>query len=380
MSAEPAFSGKAITRAGESLLVSDLAEKDPARFEEAMSALSYWRSSHEKPLEKAYSLLGRIALRVDRTAVLAKRLKRTPSIIAKLKRFEEMKLRNMQDIGGCRVILPTQKKVLKVVRELKNLKDFRVKQYIENPKEDGYRGIHLIGDFAAGSEGKRSIEIQLRTQIQHAWATAVEIIDLFTGQAIKSNRGQERWKEFFKSASVQFALIEQLGPSKMKDRNLLADSILAKLRAKLSPRNQEIQSSCENVYQLSKKLNVLDNFRAFASTLKIADDALSEEPHDGYVLLTIDVKRKRLSMAVFEKADFSIAAAKYLEQEKQAPAGGGKVVVLVSTEAVGGIKAAYPNYFGDSTRFIALLSASIEAYRRFQPNRFLRFWDQLWPS
>lgn len=380
MKVESTFSGKAITRAGETLIEPGIAEKDPARFEAAMAALSYWRSSHEKPLEKAYALLGRSALRIDQNAVLAKRLKRTPSIIAKLERFREMKLRGMQDIGGCRAILPTQKKVLKLVRELKARKDFRVKQYIESPKEDGYRGIHLIGDFSGGVEGKRSIEIQLRTQIQHAWATAVEIIDLFTGQAIKSNRGQERWKEFFKCASVQFALIEQLGPSKMRNGNVMAEAILSKLRGKLSPRNEEIQHSCERVYLLSNKLDVLENFRAFASTLKITDDALSVEPHDGYILLSIDVKKKRLSMSVFDKAEFGEAAEKYLEEEKQAAVSGQKVVVLVSTEAVGGIKAAYPNYFGDSSRFISLLSAGIEAYRRFQPNTLLRLVKKLWPA
>jgi len=380
MSEIATFSGKAISRAGETLIEPGVAEKDAARFETAMAALSYWRSTHEKPLEQAYALLGRSALKIDPTVVLAKRLKRAPSIVAKLERFREMKLRNMQDIGGCRAILPTQKKVLKLVRELKLRKDFRVKQYIENPKEDGYRGIHLIGDFSAGVEGKRSIEIQLRTQIQHAWATAVEIIDLFTGQAIKSNRGQERWKDFFKSASVQFALIEQLGPSKMRNMNVMAEAILSKLEGRLSPKNEEIQHSCEQVYRLSRKLNVLENFKAFASSLKITDDKLSVEPHDGYVLLTIDVKRKRLSMSVFDKADFDKAAAKYLEQEKQAGIGGQKVVVLVSTEAVGGIKAAYPNYFGDSSRFISLLSASIEAYRRFEPNTFWRLVGKFWPS
>ena len=290
-----------------------------------------------------------------------------------------MKLRNMQDIGGCRAILPTQKKVDKLVRELKAQKKFRVKHYVDKPKDDGYRGIHLIGDFSDGGQGKRSIEIQLRTQVQHAWATGVEIIDLFTGQAIKSNRGQERWKEFFKSASVQFDLIERLDPYQMRGVKDISDAVLSKLESSMSQKeSSDLTHACERVYMLSKKLDVIENFQAFASCLKITDDKLSIEPHDGYVLLTIDVKRKRLSMSVFDRGDFARAAEKYLEQEKQAAISDQKVVVLVSTEAVGGIKEAYPNYFGDSSRFLTLLTATIEAYRRFEPNSLWKAVKNLW--
>ncbi len=80
--------------------------------------------------------------------------------------------------------------------------------YIRNPKEDGYKSIHLIGKFK-NSEGElRSIELQIRTKVQHSWATAVEIVDLFTNQSLKSNSGKTIWKDFFKHTSDQFALLE----------------------------------------------------------------------------------------------------------------------------------------------------------------------------
>ena len=80
--------------------------------------------------------------------------------------------------------------------------------YIRNPKEDGYKSIHLIGKFK-NSEGElRSIELQIRTKVQHSWATAVEIVDLFTNQSLKSNSGKTIWKDFFKHTSEQFALLE----------------------------------------------------------------------------------------------------------------------------------------------------------------------------
>ena len=41
--------------------------------------------------------------KIDKKHIVVSRLKRTPSIVSKLKRFDKMKLRNMQDIAGCRV-------------------------------------------------------------------------------------------------------------------------------------------------------------------------------------------------------------------------------------------------------------------------------------
>jgi len=40
------------------------------------------------------------------------------------------------------------------------------------------------------------IEIQIRSKLQHIWATAVETVGFFTGQAIKSNEGEKEWNDF----------------------------------------------------------------------------------------------------------------------------------------------------------------------------------------
>ena len=52
------------------------------------------------------------------------------------------------------------------------------------------------------------VEIQLRTQLQHYWATAVETVGIFTGEALKSSQGNLDWQEFFRLASSWFALRE----------------------------------------------------------------------------------------------------------------------------------------------------------------------------
>ena len=124
----------------------------------------------------------------------------------------------MQDVGGCRAVLKTVKQV-KAIREIyyNRRSDFeRVgeKNYIDGPKESGYRSIHLVYKYQSGRSDSRSvynghhIEIQLRSQIQHSWATAVETVGTVIGAALKSSEGSEDWLSLFKYISALFAIEE----------------------------------------------------------------------------------------------------------------------------------------------------------------------------
>lgn len=57
---------------------------------------------------------------------------------------------------------------------------------------------------------KRKIELQIRTRVQHSWATALEIVDLFTQQSIKTNMGNKDWSDFFLYLSKQFTLLKEI--------------------------------------------------------------------------------------------------------------------------------------------------------------------------
>lgn len=191
------YSGRQITQAGRAFLNYESLVKNQEEFNKVMEVLSYWRLCHEAPLSYAWDVLRDKVGKHDQDALFGKRLKRYVSIYYKLKRFEKMTLRNMQDIGGCRAIISSERKLRRSVRDLKLMPNFqtlegsyRSKDYIKKPKADGYRGYHLVGRFSNGIEKPRNVEIQLRTKIQHYWATALEIVDLFTGQALKSNQGQ----------------------------------------------------------------------------------------------------------------------------------------------------------------------------------------------
>ncbi len=77
--------------------------------------------------------------------IVAQRLKRVPTIAGKLLREPGMKLSRMEDVGGVRAVLPSQEAAYRVARQLKhNWTITRSRDYVAEPKLDGYRALHLI--------------------------------------------------------------------------------------------------------------------------------------------------------------------------------------------------------------------------------------------
>lgn len=62
--------------------------------------------------------------------------------------------------------------------------------YIDNPKESGYRSVHLVYKYHSDTietyNKNMLIELKFRIYRQHIWATALEIIGLFTKKIFKS--------------------------------------------------------------------------------------------------------------------------------------------------------------------------------------------------
>lgn len=365
------YSGKQVIRSGEQLITSEIYENEEA-LNAAFDVLAYWRFSHEQALENALLLLQKTTLEIDRKAIFAKRLKRFISIVGKLRRFPDMKLKNMQDIGGCRAIVSNPKKLQQIARELRRKPEFkngngkiRYKDYIKSPKDDGYRGYHLIGQFDNGGGSKRNIELQIRTGLQHDWATTLEIVDLFTGQALKSNQGDQDWKEFFSSVSELFSLMEDIHLFDTFDLKNKYSSF----RTKLLSSDQEAIDACAAAQLSAKKLNVVKKLEAYSNSLKIIDGRIGESSLDGYALIEVDTNKATVTTSLFKKDENREAEEKYVEAEKRATEQPHLVVALVSTTAVGGIKEAYPNYFADSTDFIKHLLCIVEV--NLEPKRSL---------
>ena len=82
--------------------------------------------------------------------------------------------------------------------------------YISSPTDKGYRGIHDVYEFRAQHPEAKifnglQIEIQYRTHVQHAWATAVEVVTQLSWNEPKFGRGDKRHINFFRLASELLA-------------------------------------------------------------------------------------------------------------------------------------------------------------------------------
>ncbi|EHB5529226.1 TPA: RelA/SpoT domain-containing protein [Vibrio cholerae] len=319
------YSKKEVNRAGVTLLDINSTEHDKAK-----AVLDTWRACHVAPLNSFQTSLRRQLASSDDSALVSQRLKRTPSILAKLERNPQMKLSRMQDIGGIRVVVKNMQKV----RELesyykKGTTVFTVanggKDYINYPKESGYRSVHQIFKCKNGF----SIELQIRTQIQHAWATAVETMGTFLDHSLKSSEGPEKWLDFFALASSAFAILEST-PRIPQFSELSDEETFLKL------------------LQQEKDLDVLSKLSGFRVAAKhIRDD--KKKGH--YHLVTLDLDAMRATIQSYEPKDIHQANAQYSLKEAEVHAGKNMQVVLVTSESIAALKKAYPSYFLDAELF-----------------------------
>ena len=147
--------------------------------------LQYLRTSYKSPLSTIFNSIEQLAHKIDANCVCTYRIKRIESIISKLIRFPEMQVNRAEDIAGCRCILSNEQQVydlynriLKRISKLPFELKGKINDYIANPKESGYKSIHL--NVVVKGDNRR-VEIQLRSLEHHNWATLVEISDLLYG-------------------------------------------------------------------------------------------------------------------------------------------------------------------------------------------------------
>ena len=110
------------------------------------------------------------------------RIKTPRSIVGKLKRrgfpvtLQSM-MDNLNDIGGIRVICPFIQDIYTVADMLMRQSDLTLiekKDYIKNPKPNGYRSLHLILEvpiFLSNEKKNMKVEVQFRTIAMDFWAS-----------------------------------------------------------------------------------------------------------------------------------------------------------------------------------------------------------------
>jgi len=325
--------------------------------EEALEILSNWRASHNYPMQVFFNRLKRVSEKIDSKALTAQRLKRVPSILKKLNRKYHgmtkptMKLTQMQDIAGCRAVLSNVKLVNKLFKEsylkgdLKH-ENVKINNYIENPKYDGYRSIHLIyryfSDKGRVDFNNLLIEVQIRSRLQHIWATAVETVGFFTKQAIKSNEGEEAWLDFFKLVSSAFARLE---------RCPLIEG---------TPENEEKLYNL--IKEKAKELDVIHRMNNWTESIQHVENNFKNKKHLHFYLLELDINLDKLSIRAYSKRQEEKAIYDYLTVEKKIYDLPGYDVVLVGADTVQDLKKAYPNYFLDTKEFLKYLQKILNKY------------------
>jgi Region found in RelA / SpoT proteins len=357
---EPQYDRETVNRAGLVLRTVER-EKRPLQgnraieYHSAVDIVNNWRSSHAYPLNAIQSTL-RSTCRTHGGGkfLIARRIKRLSSIAHKLDRFDTMRLSQMQDLGGCRGILPVAGDVQVVAAHYQHGSRQKheiatVDDYLAQPRKSGYRGIHLV--FRYHSEVKANapysglkIEMQLRSRYQHAWATAVETVGMFSGQALKSSLGSEEWQRFFSLMGSALAMREKMplvpGTPPLRPR------LLSELAG------------------LADHLHVTDRLRGYRDAVK----ALLREAQSNasLYLLELDTADQTLTVTGYRNENLAEATKRYAEIEAKAEESlnGNVDAVLVSVESVTNLARAYPNYFADTRVFIQLMHQAISGHSR----------------
>jgi ppGpp synthetase/RelA/SpoT-type nucleotidyltranferase len=355
--AVPRFSKKKVNWAGRAIALPapevnhELDEYQAWMYEyyDALDIVNNWRSSHNFPLNTFHVGLKRRAKAVDQTAITAQRIKRMASIELKLSRFPTMTLSQMQDVGGCRAIVSSAAAVEQLcdnyanseIKHTLHQKD----DYIKSPKDSGYRGVHLVYRYFSDKKqdyNTLKIEMQLRSQLQHAWATAVETVGAFVQQALKSSLGEQEWLRFFALMGAAIAVREN---------------------------TPQVPGTPENYSDLVKELRdhatsleVSNRLRAFGAALRFYEGAQSKTNH--YYLIEVSNSQKTVTVTGFKQSESEKATAKYLEVEKKIKEVPSADAVLVSVDSMDSLRRAYPNYFLDTGIFVSLLEEILAPAKR----------------
>ena len=345
---QPDYSKSEVKRSG-SILINPKSTKEEK--DKALVVLTNWRACHGYPLNTFQATLRtRIKKLRFHKAFVAQRLKRMPTIIKKLERFRTMKLSTMQDIGGLRAILSSLGNVSELEGSYLSDKRFphelvRSDDYIEKPKNDGYRSIHLVYKYnnkLATVYNGLQIELQIRTKLQHIWATAVETMGTYLGQSLKSGEGETKWRDFFALASSAFAYIEKTPPVPKYAR-------LDKIK------------TFKALTHIEKDIDALNVMSGFSFALSIIPKRSGKSSY--YHLIILDTKNKKVDITSYAKKDIKKASKEYTEVEKDAEA---KKVepVLVSAGDLRSLKTAYPNFFLDVGDFIGKITSIINKSKK----------------
>lgn len=321
----PGGSKSRVNRAGDNVR-KNLATADD------LKVIEEWRAAHRGVLNTFQAILR--TRTKGSTVTVAQRHKRKNTIFDKLQRLPDMQLARMDDVAGCRLIFRNIKDLNKF-RNVFHKARFNHKRrnnpdkydYIAHPKDTGYRGIHDVYEYNVNSESGKNlaglyIEVQYRTLVQHAWATAVEVVGFITESQPKFQKGDKRYEYEMALASEILARAHEglTGPFPEKgDREIL-----------------------EEFLAIDRELMLL-------STLKGLNQAKSEVSDKKNTIL-IFTSEGELTVRSYRDATDALRALFMLEKEMPH-----NDIVLVRADSSEEVRLAFRNYFSDAREFVRLI-------------------------
>lgn len=299
---------------------------------EDLDVIESWRAAHRAVLNTFQAIL-RNRLR-GKSVVVAQRHKRKNTIFDKLKRLPGMQLARMDDVAGCRLIFRSIKDLRRFRNDFHGARfNHRMRNeaekydYIIRPKSTGYRGIHDVYEYDVNSESGKGlkglyIEIQYRTLVQHAWATAVEVVGFITESQPKFEKGDKRYHQAMAYASEILARAHESsnGPfPSLTDREVL-----------------------ECFLELDGELSLMQTLRG----LHQAKSDISDKKN------SILIFRPDGELTVKSYRDATDALRDLFELEKEMPEND---IVLVRADSSEEVRTAFRNYFNDAREFVKLM-------------------------
>nr|WP_255626403.1 RelA/SpoT domain-containing protein [Phyllobacterium sp. KW56] len=336
-----AYPMRAVRRAGE-LLAGDILWTDENRDAalETFAIANSWRDSHVYPMR---SVRGSVVQRMRQGHIggfTAARPKRMSSIRNKLRRYS-VNLEQINDIAGCRAVLDDIDGVRQLIAACREIPHELKKEYpyIDEPKDDGYRSHHMVFSFSGGTQRSafsgRRIELQIRTRLQHSWATAVEAVGLYRNEDMKAGQGNRDWLRLFQLVSLEFAFTEGCHPiTELPSR----DHRIAEIRV------------------LNGKLGAIKFLDDLKNATSYFSNFVHGEDRPNFYLIKYDNTDHSVRVEGYSSPLASSASLGAVEQRVET--GNDNInAVLVEVSKIDRLVEAYPNYFGDVTLFTKNLRA-----------------------
>lgn len=185
----------------DSILENEAIERILDQGEAFRTLMAYYRCAIMEVETKFNVLNTEFSLKYDRNPIetIKSRLKSPESIIEKLQRkglefSAECIERELSDIAGVRVVCAFPEDIYQLSECFLKQDDITLikkKDYIENPKENGYRSLHLIVEtpiFLHDQKRLMRVEVQFRTIAMDFWASLEHRIYYKKGQDDKELR------------------------------------------------------------------------------------------------------------------------------------------------------------------------------------------------